>query len=107
MKRIIAVFTMVVSVAVSAQTVTNPNPTMNEPNYSMHSTTLQSYAGSRVKDTPTMERQKLARAVALRNEANKLRIADGGTLSPANQRYIQHKADAIRGRQQRLGSLTR
>lgn len=45
--------------------------------------------------TPAMERYQLQRAIALREEANRLRIADGGTLSRANLRYIQRKVDAI------------
>ncbi len=47
--------------------------------------------------TPTMRRQELALAIALRDEAEALQAADGGTLSPRNQRYIRRKATEILG----------
>ena len=45
--------------------------------------------------TPTMRRQELAQAIALREEAAALLLADGGTLNPRNQRYIRRKAAKI------------
>jgi hypothetical protein len=44
-----------------------------------------------------MQRQDVAQAIALREEAATLLAADGGTLSPRNQRYIQWKASQILG----------
>ena len=45
--------------------------------------------------TPTMRRQKLDQAIALREEAARLARENGGTLSPRQQAYIQRKARAI------------
>lgn len=46
-------------------------------------------------ETPTMRRQQLARAIALRDDAVRLQAADGGTLSPAHARAIHRRARAI------------
>jgi hypothetical protein len=46
-------------------------------------------------DTPTMRRDKLRRAIALRSEAAALVVEDGGTLTPDHQAYIQRQRRAI------------
>jgi len=46
--------------------------------------------------TPTMRLHKIARAIALRDEAYRLQDANGGTLSPEHLRYINKKAARIR-----------
>ncbi|PZU08698.1 hypothetical protein [Sphingomonas sp.] len=48
-------------------------------------------------ETPTMKRQKLARAIALRQEVDGFLAQDGGTLSAEHQRYVQRKARDILG----------
>ncbi|MDO6412914.1 hypothetical protein Q4F19_00820 [Sphingomonas sp. BIUV-7] len=48
-------------------------------------------------DTPTMRRQKLARAVALRSEVDGFLVTDGGVLTDEHQRYVQRKARDILG----------
>jgi hypothetical protein len=81
-------------VVAPAQQASPPAPSVNMLNYNTYDTALAS-ARPTLVDTPTMTRQKLARAIALRDEATQLRLADGGTLSAANRRYIQRKANAI------------
>ena len=56
-------------------------------------TPIYGFAGSH--ETPTMKRQKFARAVALRTEAAQLLAQDGGTLTDEHQRYVQRKARDI------------
>ena len=46
-------------------------------------------------ETPTMQRQKLVRAKALRVEAVSLLAQDGGTLTDEHQRYVQRKVRNI------------
>jgi hypothetical protein len=48
-----------------------------------------------LSDTPSMERQKVRRAIALREEAAALMQENGGTLTPAQQAYVRRKAQAI------------
>ncbi|MCY7399286.1 MAG: hypothetical protein LH466_10690 [Sphingomonas bacterium] len=45
--------------------------------------------------TPTMHRQRLDRAVALRTEAQQLQQQNGGTLTSAQQRYLRRAAYKI------------
>ncbi len=46
--------------------------------------------------TPTMERRKLADAIALRAEAAQLLAADGGKLSPQHLTYVRTRIAVIR-----------
>jgi len=46
-------------------------------------------------DTRTMQRQRLVRAVALRNEAHQLQRQNGGTLSAEHRRYLRRAAYKI------------
>jgi hypothetical protein len=55
----------------------------------------EGYAFGGSHSTPTMERQKRARAIALRREAFALQEADGGSLSKRNAEYIRRKAQKI------------
>jgi hypothetical protein len=52
------------------------------------------YTGS--GQTPTMRRQKVARILALRDEAYRLQIADGGTLSARTIAHIRNAVANIR-----------
>jgi hypothetical protein len=45
--------------------------------------------------TPTMQRQQLAQAIALRAETIAFLDQDGGTLSDHHQRYVKRKARLI------------
>jgi hypothetical protein len=82
----------------NAQTIANPQPTMNEPNYSTDAVSARSHGHWGSRDTPTMKRQKLARALALRDEAAQLLAKDGGTFSDRNRAYIERKRDRILSR---------
>ena len=72
--------------------LSNPQPSMTMPNYT--TTVRPVYLGSSA-DTPTMRRQKLMRALALREEAASLLREDGGTLTPEHEEYVRRKARAI------------
>lgn len=48
--------------------------------------------------TLEMERQRLVRMVALRDEVRQLKAADGGTLSPENRTYLNRKARKLLAR---------
>lgn len=52
-------------------------------------------------ETPTMKREKLERAEALKQEASTLLAQDGGTLTAAHETYIRRKACDILGRSPR------
>ena len=45
--------------------------------------------------TPTMRRQKVKRAIALREEAARLMQENGGTLTPEQQAYVRREAREI------------
>lgn len=47
-------------------------------------------------DTDAQREARLHKAIALRAEAEKLTIADGGVMTRSHQRYIQAKANKIR-----------
>lgn len=51
----------------------------------------------RVRDTPTMQRQKRDRALALRAKAAMLLEQDGGTLTPEHEAEIRREARDILG----------
>jgi hypothetical protein len=74
--------------AASAQVA--PVTVMQDPPFTSVDNGFGSLTGDR--RTPTMKREQLARALALRDEAAELLSQDGGTLSAAHQRYIQRKA---------------
>lgn len=60
--------------------------------------TFGSYADAfSAGDTPTMRRDKLKQALALRAEALRLQEADGGVLSPEHAAYVRGRAAAIMG----------
>lgn len=48
-----------------------------------------------VRETPTMQRQRAEQALAVRAEAERLRLEDGGTLSAENRNYIARKVRRI------------
>ena len=101
MKAILAILIITAPAALMAQAAPNgPLPTMNMPNDSTFQTMAGNYSASTKwsDDLPTraVQQRQLSQAIALRDEATQLRVADGGTLSAAHLRYIQRKADAIR-----------
>ena len=94
MKLIIPLAALVIPTLAGAQSM-GSQPTMNMPNGNSYAAGLESYANQSASDTPTMRQKKLERAIELRDEANRLLIEDGGTLTPKHQAYVQRKARAI------------
>ena len=94
MKVLLALMAAFVPTAGSGQVAGDASPLMNVPNYSTLATSLDS-ARLPLGKTPTMQRQRLTRASALRSEANALALEDGGVLSDVHLRYVQRKADGI------------
>ena len=45
--------------------------------------------------TPTMERQRLARALALRTRAEELQRQDGGKLTPEHTAFVRREASKL------------
>lgn len=95
MKYIISLAAVLLPAVANAQSpqLSNPAPTMNMPNYSTFASSLS--ARQPISETPTMKRQKLERAIALRAEAATLLKQDGGTFSAKHAAYIRRKARAI------------
>ncbi len=89
MKRLISLLALVIPGIACAQTFANPQPTMNMLNYT--TSPVESFIGPAVSETPTMKRQKLARALALRAEAAHLLSEDGGTFTDEHRAYIVRK----------------
>lgn len=104
MKVVVALLAGVMSVqAASAQVA--PVTIMQQPDLS---TIDGSFANSLRGDrrTPTMKREQLARALALRDEAAELLSSDGGKFSAAHERYIRRKAcEILNPTASRTGSL--
>jgi hypothetical protein len=76
-----------------SEPVSNVEPTMTMPN---DSTFAPSLVGREpLTDTPSLQRQKVRQAIALREEAAALLKADGGTLTAEHQAYVRRKARAI------------
>lgn len=78
----------------TAQSLLTSQPSMNGPNYSTWANNRGTGYGSAI--TPSMRREQLERARALRTEVGALLSADGGTLTLKHLAYVQRKADAIR-----------
>lgn len=80
-----------------AQTMANNSPPSLDTALGTVSTNrvAEAYSFGNTHVTPTMQRQKLAQAIALRDEAARLVAEDGGTLSVRNADYIQRKAARI------------
>jgi hypothetical protein len=92
MKRVIPLLLLSVPGIASAQSLANPQPTMNMPNYTTSPVETFAVASG---ETPTMKRQKLVQALALREEAARLLAADGGTFTPEHRAYIERKVRRI------------
>lgn len=93
------------AVSASAQT-TVLDGGMGAPNYSTYRTSIESLNAAPSSETPTMRAAKLARANALRAEAETLLRQDGGTFTPQHIAYIRGKACDILGHSRvEMGSL--
>lgn len=77
----------------------NPAGTLNGAPYNYIQTFTQVNEGVApfypTHDTPTMQRQRLVLAVALRNEAHQLQQQNGGTLTAEHRRYLRRAAYKI------------
>lgn len=95
MKLLISIAAICLSGAASAQSgrLSIPQTAMTMPNNSTFN--LMMAGRIPISETPTMKRQKLARAIALREEAAKLVQEGGGTLTPRQETYLRRKAQAI------------
>ncbi len=94
--KIIILVALLLPEIADAQTSSVPMISMSMPNDLSFSRSIELFPDRGSQETPTMRRQKLARAIALREEAATLLRQDGGTLTARHQAYIRGKADAIR-----------
>lgn len=93
MKLAIALLASLVSLPAAAQTYAG-GVGMNSPNYTTYRSSVEGRSGG-LSETPTMKAEKLARAKALRMEADALLAQDGGTFTPAHEAYIAQKVCEI------------
>ncbi|MET3825115.1 hypothetical protein ABIC16_000808 [Sphingomonas sp. PvP055] len=96
MKIFIGLAAVLTAVSASAQTTVSGTG-MNSPNYSSYVPGLTNRGG--IVETPTMQAEKLKRAIALRTEVSALVKSDGGKLSPGHEAYVRRKACQILGKQ--------
>ena len=93
MKPAFALFLMAVPALAQANPFVNVAPIDRMPSFTVTNaadsfvSVVQSNA-----DTPTMQRQKLSRALALRAEAAALLEEDGGAFTPEHEAYVRRKA---------------
>lgn len=95
MKVLLVVTALLMSVSAHAQSYTNPQPSMNEPNDSTFASSVMGRDPFPQRETPAVRSEKLARAIALRDEALVLEAHDGGTLSRQSQAYLRRKGRQI------------
>lgn len=93
------------AVSASAQT-SSFDGGMGGPNYSTFQSSIEGRNVAPFSETPTMRAAKLARANALKAEAETLLRQDGGTFTPQHIAYIRGKACDILGHSRlEMGSL--
>ncbi len=96
MKSLLALAVLLIPAAGVAQSITNPQPTMNMPNYSTFSSSVEGRDQlPPPRESEAVRKEKLARALALREEALVLEARDGGRLSAGSQAYLRRKAQTI------------
>lgn len=90
---------MKIAFAIAALGLTAPAlaaaQSMNGPNYSTYEPGFRANAMIPPRDTPTMRRDKLKRARALRAEVDAMMAANGGSLSDKQQAYVRREANDI------------
>ena len=87
MKAALVLAALLIPVAASAQAFSRSTGEFNPPPDRFYD----------ARDTPTMQRQKRDRALALREEAAMLLEQDGGTLTREHDAYLRRKAHDILG----------
>lgn len=95
MKLLLTIAIMLIPGVADAQQYSNPQPSMNEPNYSTFASSVIGQDPFPPPETAAVRAEKLARAIALRDEAVVLQAQDGGTLSRKSLKYLRRKANAI------------
>ena len=70
---------------------------MNETNANTFRSALEANAPLGIRQTEAERKARLARALALREEARVLQARDGGTLSKTSIAYLRRKARRILG----------
>lgn len=95
MKTVIAFSLALCPAVASAQGWSNSQPSMNGPNYSTYIPLFASNAMIPPSDTPTMRRQKLQRARALRAEVDAMLQENDGALTEKQEAYVRRSARRI------------
>ena len=95
MKMLLVVAALLIPAVAGAQSFTNPQPSMTMPNYSTERSMLEGRDPFPRAESPEVKKVKLARAIALRDEALVLEARDGGRLSRESLSYLRRKARAI------------
>lgn len=95
MKKLLVVASLLVPAVAGAQSFTNPQPTMNMPNYSTERSMVEGRDPFPRAESRAAAKVKLTRAIALRDEALVLEARDGGKLSRESVSYLRRKAQAI------------
>lgn len=95
MKLLLTVALLLAPTIAAAQQFTNPQYSMNEPNGSTFASSVIGQDPFAPPETAAVRAEKLARAIALRDEAVVLQAQDGGKLSRKNLSYLRRKAYAI------------
>jgi hypothetical protein len=95
MKMLVALATLIVPAVAGAQSFPDMGPTMNMPNYSTFASSVAGNDPLPPRESPAVKQEKLARAIALREEALVLEAQDGGKLSRKSQAYLRRKASEI------------
>jgi hypothetical protein len=95
MKLLLTVAIMLIPAIADAQQYTNSQPSMNEPNSSTFASSVFGQDPFAPPETEAVRAEKLARAIALRDEAVVLQVQDGGKLSRKSLNYLRRKAYAI------------
>lgn len=95
MKLLLTIALLLTPGIAAAQQYSNPQPSMNEPNYSTFASSVIGQDPFPTPETAAVRAEKLARAIALRDEAMVLQAQGGGKLSRKNLSYLRRKAYAI------------
>lgn len=97
MKKFFAAAALLLSAPVSAQLLSTPQFSVNEPNGNTFRSALEANSPLGIRPTEAERRARLDRAIALREEARVLQARDGGSLSKASIAYLRRKARRILG----------
>ncbi len=92
MKAALAFACILLPAAASAQGLSSPPPWPVTDGFRV---SAEAFGSNPTGDTPTMRRQKLERAIALRQEVDAMLQTNGGELTDAQQAYVRRRARAI------------